>query len=73
MNSFCQSLEILSEFWLGISNMKNINIKNLKNISEELITIVWHLKRWWNSCMSQDEKKRNRTNFYSVLLLTYII
>ena len=19
--------------------------------------IVWHLKRWWNFCMSEDEKK----------------
>ena len=21
------------------------------------MTIVWHRKRWWNSCMSEDEKK----------------
>ena len=27
--------------------------------------IAWHPKRWWNFCMSEDEKKkRNRTDFY---------
>ena len=26
--------------------------------------IAWHPKRWWNFCMSEDEKKRKRTNFY---------
>ena len=29
----------------------------LINISEELMTIVWHPKIWWNFCMSGDEKK----------------
>ena len=37
--------------------------KELKNISEELITIVWHLKRWWNFCISQDEKKETEPIF----------
>ena len=32
-----------SDFWLGILNLKNA--KKLKNISEELMTIVWHPKR----------------------------
>ena len=22
---------------------------------------AWHPKRWWNFCLSEDEKKRNRT------------
>ena len=26
--------------------------------------IAWHLKRWWNFCMSEDQKKKNRTDFY---------
>ena len=28
-----------------------------KKISEELMLIAWHPKRWWNFCMSEDEKK----------------
>ena len=27
-----------------------------KNTSEELMAIVWHLKRWWNWCLPEDEK-----------------
>ena len=34
-----------------------------KDISEELITIEWHRKRWWNLCMSEDEKKEKETIF----------
>ena len=31
--------------------------KVLKNqLNEELMLIVWHLKSWWNFCMSEDEK-----------------
>ena len=33
--------------------------------------IAWHPKRWWNGCMSEDEK-RNITNFYRVILLIRI-
>ena len=28
-----------------------------KKISEELMSIAWHPKRWYNFCMSEDEKK----------------
>ena len=28
-----------------------------KKISEELIHVVWHPNRWWDWCMSEDEKK----------------
>ena len=38
-----------------------------KKISEELMPIAWHPERWWNFCMSEDEKKRNRTEFYWVV------
>ena len=34
----------LSDFFFGILNLKNG--KPLKNISEELMTIAWHPKRW---------------------------
>ena len=26
-------------------------------ISKELMPIAWHRKRWWNFCISEDEKK----------------
>ena len=28
-----------------------------KGIDEELMPIAWHPKRWWNFCVSVDEKK----------------
>ena len=28
-----------------------------KKISEELMPIAWHPNRWWNFCVSEDEKK----------------
>ena len=28
-----------------------------KKISEGLMAIAWHLKRWWNFCISEDKKK----------------
>ena len=26
-------------------------------MSEELMPIAWHPKRWWDFCMSEDDKK----------------
>ena len=50
-------LLFLSEFWFGTLNIKNG--KNLKKkINEELIPIASHPKRWWNFCMSEDNKKK---------------
>ena len=48
-------LKILSDFLLGILNLKNA--KDLKNISEELMPTAWHPKRRWDFCMSEDEEK----------------
>ena len=28
-----------------------------KELNEDLIPIAWHPRRWWNFCMSEDEKK----------------
>ena len=47
--------EILSKFWLGIVNFKKREALN--KISEDLMSIAWHSKRWWNFCILQDEKK----------------
>ena len=32
-------------------------------ITEELIPITWHPKRWWNLCMPEDEKKEIEPTF----------
>ena len=45
-------LLFLSEFWPGI-----LNLKNAKHLKKELTEIVWHPKRFWNFCMSENEKK----------------
>ena len=51
-------LLILSNVWLLAWYFKFEKRKALKKkISEELIPIVWYRKRWWNFCMSEDEKK----------------
>ena len=51
----------------GHNGFKKRKVLN-KKIGEELIPIAWHPKRWWNFCMAEDEKKRNRTNFYRTML-----
>ena len=28
-----------------------------KELSEELMPVAWHPNRWWNCCVSEDEKK----------------
>ena len=47
-------MKILSDFWLDILNLKNA--KQLKKSNEELMHIACHPRRWWNFCMSEDEK-----------------
>ena len=47
---------ILIRLLACILNLKNA--KHLKQkISEELMPIAWNPKRWWNFCISEDEKK----------------
>ena len=45
----------MSDFWLDIVSLENV--KHLKKISEELMPIVCHPKRWWDVCMLEDGKK----------------
>ena len=33
-------------------------------MKEDLMPIVWHLSRWWASCVPDDEKKRDRIFFF---------
>ena len=34
--------------------------KRVKKIEKELMSIAWHPSRWWDWCMPEDEKKRDR-------------
>ena len=29
----------------------------VKKISEKIMPVAWHLNRWWNFCLPEDEKK----------------
>ena len=40
----------------GMKVIKNTRPKK-KKMERELIPIAWHPSRWWNWCMSEDEKK----------------
>ena len=51
----------MSDLWFSILNLKNA--KHLKELNEELMLVVWHPKRWWNFCMSEDEKKETEIIF----------
>ena len=51
-------------------HIKSEKSKALKKDSEELMPITWHPRRWWNFCMSEDEKKK-QTNFDWVMLLMH--
>ena len=34
-----------------------------KRLNEELMPIAWHPRRWWNFCLSEDEKKETELIF----------
>ena len=36
--------------------------------SEELMPIAWHPKRWWNFCMSEDERREIEPIFAEFVL-----
>ena len=49
----------LMEWYEGYKKRKAQKAK----IKEELIPIPWHPSRWWDWCMSKDEKKRQKIFF----------
>ena len=56
MMNMIQILLFLSELLLGIVNLKKWKALK-KELNEELMPVAWHPNRWWNFCMSEDEKK----------------
>ena len=56
----------LSDFWLGILNLKNTeNLK--KKLNEELMSVAWHPKRCWDWCVPEDEKMKIDSMFIEEL------
>ena len=53
----------LMEWYEGYKKRKAQKAK----IKEELIPIAWHPSRWWDWCMSEDEKKRQKNFFYHLI------
>ena len=49
------------------------HIKFEKHKALKDLPIAWYPKRWWNICMSEDEKKGHRTDFYRVMLLIFTV
>ena len=49
-------IAFLSDFWLGILNLKNKKLLK-KELNEEMMPVAWHPNRWWNGCASEDEKR----------------
>ena len=45
----------MSALWLGLIDLNNVNY--LKDVSKELMPVPWNPTRWWDWCMSEDEKK----------------
>ena len=50
-------LLIMADIWLSILNLKNVEHLQKKDLNEESTLIAWHPRRWWNLCMSEDNKK----------------
>ena len=53
-------------------HIKSEKRKELKKmISEELMSVAWHPKRWWHFCVPDDEKKKQNPFFLSNALSVY--
>ena len=37
-------------------------------IKDELMPIAWHPRRWWDWCMSEEEKKETENFFFNHLI-----
>ena len=55
-------MKILSDCWLRIVNLRKRKILN-KELNGEIMLVVWHPRRWWNSCMSQKRERGTEPTF----------
>ena len=51
-------LPFMSNLWLDKINLKKTKRLRKKLIEriKELILVAWHLTRWWDWCVSEEEK-----------------
>ena len=48
--------------------VKHIKLEKLKKkLDEELMRVAWHPNRWWDCCVSDDEKKQTDPMFIEEL------
>ena len=52
----------------NILNLKKEKKLKKKKKSEELMPIAWHPERWWNFCMSGDEKKKKKKEIEPIFI-----
>ena len=57
----------LQDFWLGMLDFKKGKKHKSEEASEELMPVAWHPNRWWDWCMSEDEKKEIDSMFIEEL------
>ena len=50
-------LLFMSDIWQGILNLKKRKAFK-KELNEELMPVGWHPEKWWDWCMSENEKKK---------------
>ena len=57
-NSFFVKLFFYNQDSFFVEHIKFKKRKELKkDLSEVLMAVAWHPHRWWDGCMSEDEKK----------------
>ena len=49
---------LMLDFLFGIINLNNV--KHLKKSKKELMPVAWHSTRWWDWCMSEDDKMKQK-------------
>ena len=66
-------LFFISDFSLGLLNLKFEKRKALKkDLNEESMIVAWHPKRWWNFSMSEDKKKEMQQVFIDLDIYAHI-
>ena len=51
-------LKLLFMLYLCLGVIDISNARHVKRDSTELIPVTWHSLRWWDWCMSEDEKNK---------------
>ena len=64
---FVKQIVLIFALFRAVFLSNILNLKNAKHfkkmISEVLMSVVWHAKRWCKFCVSEDEKKKIKAIF----------